>query len=53
MTQIRMVMASIVKKYMISFTAGEHPDRVILELKDQLTLKPGKLVLRFERRPEA
>lgn len=50
MAQIRMVIASVVKKYRITFAQGEHPDRILLELKDQLTLKPGKLMLRFEKR---
>lgn len=50
MAQIRMVIASVVKKYRITFAQEEHPDRILLELKDQLTLKPGKLMLRFEKR---
>lgn len=48
--QIRMVLASIVKNYKICAVDGESLDRVETDLRDELTLKAGKLVLRFEKR---
>lgn len=48
--QIRMVLASTVKNYRICPVEGEPLERAQTDMKDQLTLKPGKLVLRFEKR---
>ncbi|KAI4112731.1 MAG: hypothetical protein LQ345_006158 [Seirophora villosa] len=51
MTQLRLILASVVKRYHVRFPPGGQDGREVLrDMKDQLTAKPGELRLVFERR---
>lgn len=49
-TQIRLVLASIVKKFHLHFLPGDDGTSVVKDMRDQLTAKPGELRLIFEPR---
>ena len=49
-TQIRLVSASLVKGFRISFPPGDDGEALLRDMRDQLTSQPGKLNLMFERR---
>ena len=51
MTEVRLAMAATLSRFRISFAQGSDGGRrVELEMKDQLTAKPGDLFLVFEPR---
>jgi len=50
LTDIKLVVASIIRRYHISFTPGEDCHRVYTEMRDQFTIAPGPLSLRFKHR---
>ena len=50
MTQLRLVLASIVKKFHVRFLPGDDGQSVLRDMRDQLTAKPGPLQLLFELR---
>lgn len=52
MTQLRMVVAKLVKEFHVRFAEDKGEDRIITAMKDQLTAKPGPLDLVFEKRVE-
>jgi cytochrome P450 len=49
-TQIRLALASLVKKFRVRFLPGEDGREVVRDMKDQLTAQPGMLKLMFELR---
>ncbi|KAL8657044.1 MAG: hypothetical protein Q9226_002308 [Calogaya cf. arnoldii] len=49
-TQLRLVLAAIVKKFHVRFLPGDDGSSAVRDMKDQLTAKPGKLRLMFEPR---
>ncbi|KAL8728064.1 MAG: hypothetical protein Q9166_005664 [cf. Caloplaca sp. 2 TL-2023] len=50
MTEIRMVIASLLATFRIKFVPGDHGEAVERDMRDQLTGNPGNLVLVFEPR---
>ena len=50
MTQIRLVLASLVKRFHLKFLPGEDGREVVRDMRDRLTAQPGKLTLVFEHR---
>lgn len=50
MTQIRLVLASLVKRFRIHFPPGDDGRQVLEDMRDQLTAKPGPLRLMFSVR---
>jgi cytochrome P450 len=50
LTQIRLVAASLVKKFEIKFLPGEDGHEVLRDMRDQITSQPGQLRLRFKAR---
>ncbi|KAL9055425.1 MAG: hypothetical protein Q9206_003146 [Seirophora lacunosa] len=51
MTQLRLVLASLVKRYHVRFpSGGQDGQEVLRDMKDQLTAKPGELRLTFQCR---
>ena len=49
-TQLRLVLASLVKRFRISFLPGEDGREVLRDMRDQLTAQPGRLRVMFEPR---
>ncbi|KAL8906217.1 MAG: hypothetical protein Q9171_006360 [Xanthocarpia ochracea] len=49
-TQIRLVLASVVKRFHVQFLPGNDGSEVLKDMRDQLTAKPGELRLAFKRR---
>lgn len=53
LAQMRFVAAALLKRYNIRFAPGsENGKAVERDLRDQLTARPGELILTFERRRE-
>lgn len=50
LTEIRMVIASLLSAFRIHFAPGDNGEPVERDMRDQLTANPGNLNLIFERR---
>lgn len=50
MTQLRLVTATLIKDFKISFAPGEDGIPFLRDMRDQLTAQPGQLELLFEER---
>ena len=50
MTQIRLVTASMVKKFQLRFLPGEDGKEVLRDMRDQITAQPGALRIEFVKR---
>jgi cytochrome P450 len=49
-TQLRLVVASLVKQFRIRFVPGEDGTELLRDMRDQITAQPGRLRLLFEPR---
>lgn len=49
-TELRLVTATLIKNFYISFAPGYDPDTMWRDMKDQVTAQPGKVECVFTKR---